>query len=85
MTRNFLACALLCLTPALALGLAGAFQAKPIRIMMPFAAGSGADSNSRFYGDLLARLFGQPVLVENRSGASGVLAVQAIKAAPADG
>ena len=85
MTKKLLTCALLCLTPAVVLGQASAFPVKPIRIMVPFAAGSGADSNSRFYGDLLARHFGQPVLVENRPGASGVLAVQAVKAAPADG
>ena len=45
---------MLCLASGLAWGQAGSFPAKPIRIMVPFNAGSGADSSSRFYGDLLA-------------------------------
>lgn len=62
-----------------------AFPVKPIRIVVPFAAGSGADADSRFYGELLAHRIGQPVTVENRPGASGVIAVRSVKAAPADG
>ena len=81
-----LACSLmLCLAPGLAWGQASTFPTKPIRIMVPFNAGSGADSGSRFYGDLLAKLFGQAIVVENRPGGSGILAVQAVKNAPADG
>jgi tripartite-type tricarboxylate transporter receptor subunit TctC len=68
-----------------ALGQAAGYPSKPIRILVPFTAGSGADSSSRIYGELLSRLFGQPVLVENRPGGSGLLAVQAVKQAPADG
>ena len=85
MIKRFLALAVLCLTPATLFAQAANFPSKAIRIMVPFVAGSGADSNSRFYGELLARHFGQPVLVENRPGGSGVLAVQAVKSAPADG
>lgn len=64
---------------------AQAYPAKPIRIIVPFGAGSGADSNSRFYGDLLSRAWGQPVVVENRPGGSGIIAALAVKNAPADG
>jgi tripartite-type tricarboxylate transporter receptor subunit TctC len=64
---------------------AQAYPAKPIRIIVPFAAGSGADSNSRFYGDLVSRAWGQPVVVENRPGGSGVIAALTVKNAPADG
>jgi tripartite-type tricarboxylate transporter receptor subunit TctC len=64
---------------------AQAYPAKPIRIIVPFAAGSGADMNSRFFGDLVSRLWGQSIVVENRPGGSGVAAVLAAKAAPADG
>jgi tripartite-type tricarboxylate transporter receptor subunit TctC len=64
---------------------AAAFPSKPIRIYVPFNAGSGADSSSRFYGEIMGKLFGQQVLVENKPGGSGVLAVQATKQAPADG
>ena len=61
------------------------YPAKPIRIMIPFAVGSGSDTNARFFGDLLSRAWGQPVLVENRPGGSGISAVLAVKSAPADG
>ena len=70
---------------AVAQGQAAAFPSKAIKIMVPFNAGSGADSSSRFYGEQLSKLLGQPVLVENRPGGSGVVAVQATRQAPADG
>ncbi len=84
MNHRFLSL-MLCLASGLAWGQVGTFPSKPIRIMVPFNAGSGADSSSRFYGDLLAKLFGQAIVVENRPGGSGILAVQAVKNAPADG
>ena len=62
-----------------------AFPNKAIKILVPFTAGSGADSTSRFYGEHLARLFNQTVTVENRPGGSGVVAVQATRGFPADG
>lgn len=66
-------------------GTAAAFPNRPIKIMVPFTAGSGADSSSRFYGEMIAKMFGQQVQVENRPGGSGVVAVQATRQAPADG
>jgi tripartite-type tricarboxylate transporter receptor subunit TctC len=62
-----------------------AFPSKAIKILVPFTAGSGADSTSRFYGEHLAKLFNQTVTVENRPGGSGVVAVQATRQLPADG
>src|SRR5690349_5955165 len=74
---------------ALLLGALGAlaqsYPAKPIRIMVPFAVGSGADANTRFFGDLVSRLLGQNIVVENRPGGSGIIAVMSVKTAPADG
>jgi tripartite-type tricarboxylate transporter receptor subunit TctC len=61
------------------------FPNKPIRIIVPFNAGSGSDSASRAYGEIMSRMLGQPVMVENRPGGSGVVAIQALKATPADG
>lgn len=61
------------------------YPTKPIRVFVPFAAGSGADSNTRFFGDLLSRAWGQPFVVENRPGGSGIAAMLAVKTAPADG
>jgi len=79
-----LAASLLAALPALA-QTAATFPAKPIKILVPFNAGSGADSSSRFYGEQLGKLFNQTVTVENRPGGSGVIAVQAVRQAPADG
>src|SRR5262245_31817359 len=61
------------------------WPSKPIKIIVPFAAGSGADSNPRFYGEFVSRTLGQPVVVENKPGGSGVLAAMTVKGAPADG
>jgi tripartite-type tricarboxylate transporter receptor subunit TctC len=61
------------------------YPAKPVRIIVPFAAGSGADMNSRFFGDIVSRLWGQSIVVENRPGGSGVAAALAVRSAPADG
>ena len=83
--KRLIGAVLLCLLSTQSFGQASAYPSKAIRIMVPFNAGSGADSSSRYYGDLLAKLFAQPVLVENRPGGSGILAVQAVKSAPADG
>ncbi len=85
MIRKLIVTALVLLAPALSHGQAANYPNKPIRIIVPFTAGSGADSSSRAYGEILSKLFGQPVIVENRPGASGILAMQAVKNAPADG
>lgn len=61
------------------------FPSKPIRIVVPFSGGSGSDTGARVYGEMLSKLVGQPVLVENRPGASGQIAIQAVRQAPADG
>lgn len=73
------------LAPSIVRAQAGGFPSKPIRIVVPFNAGSGSDSASRAYGEVIARLLGQPVVVENRPGGSGLVAIQAVKQAPADG
>ena len=61
------------------------FPSKPFRIFVPFTAGSGSDTSARFFGDRLAKQFGQTALVENKPGASGIISVQALLALPADG
>jgi len=69
----------------LALGQAKDFPSKPVKVIVPFTAGSGSDTSARFFGEKLAAILGQPFVVENRPGASGVLSVMAVKTAPADG
>lgn len=48
---------------------------RTVRIVMPLPAGSGADVTARIYADRLSAVWGQPVIVENRPGADGVIAV----------
>ena len=61
------------------------YPVRPIRFVVPFAASAGADILARVYAKALADVAGQPVVVENRGGANGIVAVKAVLAAPADG
>ena len=60
-------------------------QQKPVRVLVGLAAGGSLDTMTRLFADKLRASLGQPVLVENRAGASGLIAIEALKAAPADG
>jgi tripartite-type tricarboxylate transporter receptor subunit TctC len=71
--------------PLAARAQAQAFPNKPIRVVVPYAAGGGADANARLLAQPLSVLLGQPIVVDNKPGASGVLAAQAVIQAPADG
>lgn len=72
---------------ALSLGAAIAQQypVKPITLYVGFAAGGGADSVARILADEMGKNLGQPVIVDNKSGASGNIATQMITNSPADG
>ena len=61
------------------------YPTRSVKVIVPFSAGSGADHASRFFGDLLAKHLGQNFLIENKTGAAGMLAMNTVKAAPADG
>lgn len=58
---------------------------KPIRVLMPFGAGGSMDVLSRLLAPIVSEQLGQPVVVENRAGATGTVAMVAVAAAPADG
>jgi len=77
------ACALSA-TATLAQG-AAAWPQKPVRFIIPFPPGSGTDVMARVLAQKLSEKWGQPVLVDNRPGASGVIGMQAVLASPADG
>src|SRR6185503_20173629 len=64
---------------------AQAYPTKPIRWIIGFPAGGGADTVARIMEPWLSRQLGQPVIIENRSGASTNIAVQAVVNAPPDG
>lgn len=83
------------LAAAAALGLAGAlprlalaqsaFPSKPLRIVVPNAAGGAADLTARTVGQKLAASLGQSVVIDNRPGAGGVVAGELVAKAEADG
>lgn len=62
-----------------------AFPTKPLKIVVPTSAGSGSDITARYFADQLTTALGQPVLIDNKPGANGVIAAMAVKQAPADG
>ncbi|MBV7486675.1 tripartite tricarboxylate transporter substrate binding protein [Bordetella sp. BOR01] len=70
--------------PALAAPSA-AFPSQPIRIIVPFSPGTGSDVFARTVGDRIGQETGQPVVIENKVGASGVIGTMAVARAPADG
>jgi tripartite-type tricarboxylate transporter receptor subunit TctC len=62
-----------------------AWTSKPVKVLVPAPAGGTADIVARVVADALAAEIGQPVIVENKPGAGGAIAVEALKTAPADG
>src|SRR5438309_8527028 len=61
------------------------YPAREIRSLCNFGAGSGADIVVRFYSDRLSKLAGKPVIVENKVGANGAIASDALAKARPDG
>lgn len=61
------------------------YPSKPLRILVPYAAGGASDNIARQIAAAITGQTGQAVVVDNRPGGSGVIAVQALQAAPADG
>lgn len=61
------------------------FPARPLRIIVGYAPGGGADITARVIGQKMSEDLGQPIVIENRVGASGAIAVAAVAKASADG
>ncbi len=61
------------------------FPSKPIKIVVPNAAGGAADLTARTVGQKLGEALGQPVVIENRAGAGGIVAGEQVSRAEADG
>lgn len=87
MRRFLAACALA--APLLAVSPAAlpqdAYPSKPVKIIVPFAAGGPADVYARFLGQRLSESMGQPFVIENRPGAGSVIGTEAVAKSPADG
>ena len=61
------------------------FPVRPVRVIVPFPPGGGADALARLLGPKLADLWGQQMIVENKPGASGHIGADLVARAPADG
>ncbi|MCY1254052.1 hypothetical protein D9M68_43290 [compost metagenome] len=71
--------------PALAMASTDAWPTKPIRFIVPYAPGGLPDTVARVLSQQLTQRLGKPVVVDNRPGANGVVAAQALMTSPADG
>ena len=65
--------------------LAQSYPSRPVKVIVPFPPGDAADILSRLIGPKMSERMGQPVVVENRAGASGQIGLEVLKNAAADG
>lgn len=61
------------------------FPSKPVKFIVPFPPGSATDSSARYFARKFTEVTGQTVVVDNKPGANGFIAVKAVLSAPADG
>jgi tripartite-type tricarboxylate transporter receptor subunit TctC len=62
-----------------------AFPDRPIKMLIPFAPAGGTDIAARLLGERLSEVMGQQIVADNRPGANGIIAGEALRASPADG
>ena len=70
---------------ALPLPAAAQFPGKPVRVVVPFPAGSSTDTVTRILANSVSQSIGQPLIVDNKAGADGAIAASEVAKAPADG
>ena len=83
-SARLLAC-VACVLLALPAAQAQPFPNRALKIVVPFGPGTGSDVLARTIGAQLAEALGQPVVIENREGAGGLIGARAVLGAPADG
>ncbi len=83
--RSLLLAALLASSTPLMAQTAGSYPSQPIRIIVPYPAGGATDTLARMIGAKLSENWKQPVIIENKPGASGNLGNDAVAKAPGDG
>ena len=85
--RRIVAATVACaaLLPVLAAAQADSWPTRPVRMLVPFPPGGGADFVARLFGQRLSELWRQPVIIENRPGASTMIAAEAVAKSPPDG
>jgi tripartite-type tricarboxylate transporter receptor subunit TctC len=64
---------------------AGGYPERPVRLLLPFGAGGGSDTIARVIAAKMRDSLGQPMIVENRPGAQGIIAAESVRTAPPDG
>jgi tripartite-type tricarboxylate transporter receptor subunit TctC len=74
-----------CLALCAGTALAQSYPARPVHVIVPFPPGGGADALARVMGPYLTKLWNQPVIVENRPGASGHIGADFVANSPPDG
>ncbi|MBX3665429.1 MAG: tripartite tricarboxylate transporter substrate binding protein [Burkholderiales bacterium] len=80
-----LAAAVICLVPVAAQAAESAYPSRPVRVIVPFGAGSATDTVARTVGQNLAEVLGQAVVIDNRAGANGTIGAELAAKAPKDG
>jgi tripartite-type tricarboxylate transporter receptor subunit TctC len=83
--KRFTAVAAALLVSASAAAIAQSYPSRPIKLIVPLAAAGTGDTLSRTVGEEMARELGQPVVIENKPGAGGLVGTEFVAAAPADG
>jgi len=83
--RKLIVAALLCAAAASSLSNAQEYPAKPVLFVVPFTPGTVADTLSRIMQAQLSKSWGQPIVVENRAGAAGIIGIDSVARAAPDG
>lgn len=80
-----IAAALFAWLPCLCIAAGGEFPSKPVRLVVPYAAGGSTDTLARVIGAQLGERFGQQVVIDNRTGAGTIIGTEIVAQAAADG